>query len=64
MWEADGVFDVLDGFLISLALTVAALERGAGDEITVGVGFDDDGKRQISDICIIGSPRFHTNRFA
>jgi len=45
--QFDGILDVVDGFLLRFALTVAALESGARNEITIGVRFDDDGKSDV-----------------
>jgi len=45
--QLDGIFDVVDGFLMGFALTVATLERGEGNEKTVGVRFDDNGKSDV-----------------
>ena len=45
--QLDGVLDVVDGFLVRFALTLATLESGAGNEKTVGVFFDDDWKSNV-----------------
>ncbi len=45
--QLDGVLDVVDGFLVRFALTVATLERRAGNKKTIGVCFDDDGKSDV-----------------
>src|SRR5712692_5080647 len=45
--QLDGIFDVLDSFFVRVALAVATLERGAGNEKAVGVRFDDDGKSNV-----------------
>ena len=42
--EADGVFDIFNRLFVTISLAVATLKGGAGDEIAVGVGFDDDRK--------------------
>ncbi len=42
--QADGVFDIFNRLFVTISLAVATLKGGAGDEIAVGVGFDDDRK--------------------
>src|SRR5260370_29342068 len=45
--QLNGILDVLDGFFLGIALAVAALERGAGNEKAIGVRFDDDRKSNV-----------------
>jgi len=45
--QPDGVLDVVDSFFVRFALTVATLERGAGNEKTIGVRFNDDRKSNV-----------------
>jgi hypothetical protein len=45
--QLNGILDVVDGFLVGFALTVATLESGAGNEETIGVRCDDDGKSNV-----------------
>src|SRR6266581_2825988 len=50
--QLDGILDVLDGFFVGVALAVAALERGAGNEKAIRVCLDDDGKSNVlHDFC-------------
>jgi hypothetical protein len=51
--EPNGVSNVFDSLFVSVSLAVTALEHGAGNEITVGVGFNDDGKREVFHVRII-----------
>jgi hypothetical protein len=45
--QPDGILDVVDSFFVSFALTVATLERRAGNEKAVGVCFNDDRKGNV-----------------
>ncbi len=45
--QFNGVLDVLDSFLVRVALAVAALKRGTGNEVAIGVRFDDDRKGDV-----------------
>jgi hypothetical protein len=45
--QLNGVLNVLDGFLVRVALAVAALKRGTGNEVAIGVRFDDDRKSNV-----------------
>ncbi len=49
--QLNGVLDVLNRFFVRIALAVAALERGAGNEKTIRVRFDDDGKSNVLHSC-------------
>lgn len=45
--QPDGILDVVDSFFVRFALTVATLERRAGNETAIGVCFNDDRKRNV-----------------
>jgi hypothetical protein len=51
--KSNSVFDVDDGFLVCVTLAVATLKAGTGNEVSVGVRFDNDGKSEI----------FHTENY-
>ena len=42
--QTDGVFNIRDGFIVRGSLGIAPLQGGTGNEKTVSVAFDDDGK--------------------
>ncbi len=46
--QLNGIFNVVHGFLVRFALTVATMESGTGNEKTMGVCFDDDPKSDVS----------------
>jgi hypothetical protein len=45
--QPDGILDVVDSFFVRFALTVATLERRAGNEKAIGVCFNDDRKGNV-----------------
>jgi hypothetical protein len=45
--QADGVLDVLNGFLVGAPLTVTTLKRRARDEIAVRISLYDDRKGDV-----------------
>jgi len=45
--QLDSILDVADSFFVRFALTVATLERRAGDEKTIGIGFNDNRKCDV-----------------
>jgi hypothetical protein len=45
--QLNGVLNVLDGFLVRVALAVAALKRGTRNEVAIGVRFDDNRKSNV-----------------
>ena len=45
--QLDGILNVFDDLFVRVALAVAALKRGAGNEKTISVHFDDDGKSNV-----------------
>jgi hypothetical protein len=45
--QADGVLDIFDSLFVGAALAVAALQRGAGNEIAIRISFYDDGKCEV-----------------
>jgi hypothetical protein len=45
--QPDGILDVVDSFFVGFALTVATLERRAGNEKAIGVCFNDDRKGNV-----------------
>jgi hypothetical protein len=61
--QPNGVLTVLHGFLVGISLGVAALKSGTGNEVAVGVAFNDDGKRQVPHRFIIGRAAVCSNVF-
>jgi hypothetical protein len=59
--QSDGVLDVLHGLFVSVSLAVATLQGGTGNEVAVGVSFDNDGKSEALHAQIIGAPRPSAN---
>ncbi len=55
--KPDGVFDVFNRLFVCVPLAVAALEGRTRNVISVRVGFDKDGKRNVFHSLIIGSDR-------
>jgi hypothetical protein len=45
--QSDGVLDVLDDLFIGVALAVAALQGRAGNEVPIGIAFDNNGKSNV-----------------
>jgi hypothetical protein len=45
--QPDGILDVVDSFFVRFALTVATLERRAGNEKAIGVRFNDNRKGNV-----------------
>jgi hypothetical protein len=45
--QSNGVFDVLDGLFVSVALAIAALEGRTRNEIPVSIAFDDNWKSNV-----------------
>jgi hypothetical protein len=45
--QLNGILNVFDRFFVRLALAVATLEHGAGNEKAVSVGFDDNWKSNV-----------------